>query len=242
MQEAMLKINNLESGYDKIKILKGISIYLEENENIGIFGPNGHGKTTLLKTISGLLKPWRGTILFKGEDITCFHPLEIINKGILQVPQGNFLFPEMIVLETLNLGAYSKRANKSLQGSLKDVFEIFPWLWDRKSQKCQTLSGGERQMLAIAVGLMGKANILMLDEPTLGLSPKIKLELRIAINKIIKNTSISLIIVEQDLKFLAKITNRMYLIENGKNSLEMDENNMLEDDKIIEAYFGNRDL
>lgn len=242
MQEKILEINNLETGYNEIKVLKGISVYLRENERIGIFGPNGHGKTTLLKTISGLLRPWRGKILFRGEDITSLNPLEIIDKGIIQVPQGNKLFPRMTVLENLKLGAYSKRAYKGMKKSLQEVFEIFTWLWDRKNQKCQTLSGGQRQMLAIAVGLMARGKILMLDEPTLGLAPKIKYELKIGINKIIESTGISLIMVEQDLKFLMKFTNRMYLIKQGRNIAEMNKDNMMEDKQILETYFGSKDL
>lgn len=242
MDKKILEISNLEGGYNEIKVLKGISIYLRENERIGIFGPNGHGKTTLLKTISGLLKSWRGQILFQGEEITSLNPLKIIDKGIIQVPQGNILFPRMTVLENLKLGAYSKRAYKSMKKLLQDVFTIFPWLRDRKNQKCQTLSGGERQMLAIAVGLMANGKILMLDEPTLGLAPKIKYELRFAINKIVESTGISLILVEQDLKFLMELTNRLYLIEKGRNVAEMDKDNMMEEKQILEIYFGNKDL
>ena len=241
MPKKILEINDLEVSYGDIKVLNKLSINLKENERIGIFGPNGHGKTTLLKAISGLIKISNGDILFEGENITDLDPLQIINKGIVHVPQANNLFPRMSIMDNLKLGAYSKRASNEMNILMESVFEIFPWLKERKKQKCKTLSGGERQMLAIAVGLMGKPKILMLYEPTLGLAPKIKYELKEVINDIAE-TGVPLILVEQDVEFLMEFANRLYLIEKGRNVLEMDEKNMLDHKEILDIYFSGKDI
>jgi len=241
MEHKILEVNNLESGYDKIKVLKGVSFYLNHEEKIGIFGPNGHGKTTLLKTISGLIPSWSGEILFNGENISNTSPSDKVERGIIQVPQGNILFPQMTVLDALNLGAYSKRASKNITESLGLVFKIFPWLLERKNQICMTLSGGQRQMLSIAIGLMGRAKLLMVDEPTLGLSPKIKSELKENINNVAK-MGIPFILVEQDIEFLMEFTDRMYLLEKGRIVAEVDKYNLLDHKSILDIYFGDSDL
>lgn len=214
-----------------------MTIHLGADERIGVFGPNGHGKTTLLRTISGLLNPWSGEIRFRGESLNTLTPQAIVDRGIIHVPQGNTLFPRMTVFENLFLGAYSKRAWGKREENLERVLQLFPRLAERREQLCRTLSGGERQMLAIGVGLMGDARVLMLDEPTLGLAPKIKDLLHDAIEQVARS-GIPLIIVEQDVEFLSGITDRLYLLEEGKNVLEVHESEMLDHAEILKRYFG----
>jgi branched-chain amino acid transport system ATP-binding protein len=238
MAPPLLEIKNLKVGYGEAQVLRGVSLHLEEGEKIGLFGPNGHGKTTLLQTISGLLKPWEGEITFKGEVINGKNPLAIVDKGIIQVSQGNTLFPRMTVHENLMLGAYARKAWKKRKENFEKVLELFPRLAERRTQLCRTLSGGERQMLAIGVGLMGDAKLLMLDEPTLGLAPKIKGELYHAIGKIV-TTGMPLILVEQDIEFLLGLTERLYLLQEGKFILEQTKDSeVIEHNKIMEMYFG----
>jgi branched-chain amino acid transport system ATP-binding protein len=239
MTSKLLEVHDLKVGYGEIEVLRGISLYLNEGERIGLFGPNGHGKTTLLQTISGLHKPRVGDITFNGEIISGKSPLDIVNRGIIQVPQGNILFPRMTVLENLKLGAYAPKAWKKQRENLEKVLELFPILAERRTQLCRTLSGGERQMLAIGVGLMGDARLLMLDEPTLGLAPKVKDELYTAIKKIAAS-GMPLILVEQDVEFLLGLTERLYMLQDGKFVLEQTRGSVvLEHDKIMEMYFGS---
>jgi len=184
------------------------------------------------------LKPWNGEIYFDGEVISGKSPLDIVDRGIIQVPQGNTLFPRMTVFENLMLGAYARKAWKKRKESQEKVFELFPPLAKRRSQLCRTLSGGERQMLAVGAGLMGDARLLMLDEPTLGLAPKVKDELCQAISKI-ATTGMPLILVEQDVEFLLDLTERLYLIEEGQVIHEQShDSDLLEHNKIMEMYFG----
>ena len=239
MTPKLLEICDLKVGYGEAQVLRGVSLHLDAGERIGLFGPNGHGKTTLLQTISGLLKPWKGEIYFNGEIISGKSPLDIVHKGIIQVPQGNTLFPRMTVFENLMLGAYAHMAWKRRKENLEKVIELFPRLAERRAQLCRTLSGGERQMLAIGVGLMGNASLLMLDEPTLGLAPKVKDELYQSIGKIVA-TGMPIILVEQDIEFLLGLTERLYLLQDGQFKLEQSRgSDVLEHNKIMEMYFGN---
>jgi branched-chain amino acid transport system ATP-binding protein len=238
MPPKLLEICDLKVGYGEVEVLRGISLHLDAGERIGLFGPNGHGKTTLLQTISGLNKPWQGEIHFNGEIISGKSPLDIVARGIIQVSQGNTLFPRMTVSENLMLGAYARKAWKKRKQSQEKVLELFPRLAERRAQLCRTLSGGERQMLAIGVGLMGDAKLLMLDEPTLGLAPKVKDELYQAIGKIVA-TGMPIILVEQDIEFLLGLTERLYLLQDGQFILEQTRgSDILEHNKIMEMYFG----
>jgi branched-chain amino acid transport system ATP-binding protein len=241
MTPPLLEIKDLHVGYGEVQVLRGVSITLNDKERIGLFGPNGHGKTTLLKTISGLVRPGKGEIRLAGEVINGKSPREIVKRGIIQVPQGNTLFPRMSVMENLLMGAYAERAWKKRKESMERVFELFPRLAERKSQLCRTLSGGERQMLAMGVGLMGDGHVLMLDEPTLGLAPKIKDELRLAIQQIAA-TGIPLILVEQDIEFLLALTDRLLLMQEGQIVLEKTHaSDEIEHAKILAMYFGGID-
>lgn len=232
-----LEVTNLCVSYGEVNVIRDLSIYMNFKESIGLFGPNGHGKTTLLRTISGLIKPSKGKIFFCNEEITGLTTHQIVEKGIIHVPQSNILFPRMTIIEALKLAAYSKRAWHKFEESLEQVFLIFPWVKKRLNQKCYSLSGGERQMVAIGAGIMGKAKILFLDEPTLGLSPISKIDL---LNSIIelKKMNIPVIIIDQDIELLIKLTDRLYLIEGGNVKRNIAKNKMFEHQEILNMYFG----
>jgi branched-chain amino acid transport system ATP-binding protein len=233
----MLEVNDVDVFYGVFQALWGVSLKVHDHETVSLFGPNGHGKTTILRTISGILTPWRGDIKFDGKDISKMPSHEIVKMGIVQVPQGRRLFPEMTVIENLKLGAYISDAWKKKEENLERVYQLFPRLKERKNQKCKTLSGGERQMVAIGRSLMSSARLLMLDEPSLGLAPKLLLELMEKIKKI-KETGISVILVDQNIRYITALTDRMYLIENGKVALEGRKEDMFENEYVRKTYLG----
>lgn len=233
----MLEVKGIDVFYGGFQALREVTLRVENGETVGLFGPNGHGKTTTLKAISGVLKPRHGTIDFNGVPIGRMAPERIVNMGIVHVPQGTHLFPDMTVFENLMLGAYTRAAWERRKDNLERVFQLLPRLNDRKNQKCSTLSGGERQMVAIGRGLMSSAKLLMLDEPTLGLAPKLAREL---VRKImeIEETGISMILVEQNITYATELSDRMYLIENGEVSLEGGGEEILSNDYVKTAYLG----
>lgn len=234
----LLEVDALSVSFGDVTILHDVAITLESDERIGLFGPNGHGKTTLLETISGLHKPRRGRVCFAGEEIQGLTPRAIVERGLIHVPQGNTLFPRMTVQENLALGAYSKRARKRRRQNAETVYQLFPRLAERRTQLCRTLSGGERQMLAVGVGLMGDAELLLLDEPTLGLAPNLKDELRDAIAQFAE-TGVPLILVEQDVEFLLSLANRLYVIQDGQVAMTTDAHDRcLDYAEILRMYFG----
>lgn len=239
MSPNLLEVNQLATGYGEIQVLEGVSLHLKEGERIGLFGPNGHGKTTLLRAISGLIRPWRGSISFKGSNIDQMTPRAIVDLGLIHVSQGNTLFPRMTVLENLHFGAYPKKSWSRRSESQKKVFDLFPRLAERKNQRCSTLSGGERQMLAIGIGLMADLKVLMLDEPTLGLAPLMKEMLSEAIARITAE-GIPLILVEQDVEFMMELTDRIYLLEGGRIALESTPDEV-DEGEILKMYFGGGD-
>jgi len=210
----LLEIENLTAGYGDHQVLNGLSLTIMEGENIGLFGPNGHGKTTLFETISGLIVPRTGRIRFAGQDITGQTPQKIVEAGLIHVAQGNLLFADLSVGEVLALAAYPRRARPDKSRNLDKIAMLFPKLRQRSDQKCGTLSGGERQMLNLAVGLMASPRLLILDEPTLGLSPRLKMELAAAIAQIAEDGT-PLLLVEQDIDFLLKLAARLFLVSHG---------------------------
>lgn len=234
---ALLRTEKVEAGYGRIKVLNGISVTLAEAGNIGLFGPNGHGKTTLLRAISGLLPCISGRIFFKGEEITNRKPRHIVDRGLIHVPQGNRLFPDLTIQETLRLGAHRRAARSHEARNLDLVLDIFPKLKERWRQRVSTLSGGERQMVSIGMALMNEPKLLILDEPTLGLAPKIKDELCQAIG-LISSKGVPLIVVEQDIEFLLDLTTHLYLINHGEVSAELTSSDRLSNSDIMEMYFG----
>ncbi len=232
-----LDVTDLHAGYGRIEVVHGITITVGAGESVGLFGPNGHGKTTLLRTISGLLKPTSGRILFEGSDVTGASGDVVVDKGIIHVAQASTLFPRMTVLEALTLGAYRRSAWPHRRATMEKVFGIFPRLAERRTQYCKTLSGGERQMAAIGVGLMAMPQLLMLDEPTLGLAPKIRKELARQIG-LVAETGTSLLVVDQDVDLLLGLCPRLYLIEEGRVALDIRDRSELKHQDILQRYFG----
>ena len=233
----LLGVEGLDAGYGQTQILRGLTLRLAEGECVGLFGPNGHGKTTALRTISGLLVPMAGTIRFRDREIGGLDCRTIVEAGLIHVPQGSSMFPGLTVLENLTMGGYARRARSEFDKMMQRTFELFPILAERRDQLSRTLSGGERQMLAIGMGLMAKPEVLMLDEPTLGLAPKVKQVLFHAIAEIARS-GVSLLIVDQDVEFLLGLAGRLYLIEQGRVAYETTPDGALDDRAILGMYFG----
>ena len=234
---AILQVDSVYTGYGKIEIIHSINMTVHNNQCVGVFGPNGHGKTTLLNAISGILPITQGSILFDGVDISHMPAHKIVNMGIVQSPQGNTLFGHMGVAETLEMSAFCPHARPKMRKNLDYVYTLFPPLAQRRSQRVNTMSGGERQMVSIAVALMCEPRLLILDEPTLGLSPKLKKQLGLAIEKIATGNR-SMIIVEQDVEFLLRLSQSLHFIEHGEIVQSFDAQNTLDNSHIKKLYFG----
>jgi branched-chain amino acid transport system ATP-binding protein len=232
-----LEVTDLHVGYGETKVLRGVSLTLESGAHVGLFGPNGHGKTTLLRTISGLLRPWSGSVTLDGREMSRGDARAMVAANVIHVPQGSSLFPRMSVEENLLLGAHRRESWHRRREGLDYVYDILPRLADRRQQQCKSLSGGERQMLAIGIGLMGRPKILMLDEPTLGLAPRIKEELAQRIRDLMQR-EMSLLLVDQDVEFLAALVTECHLLEGGEIRMSMDPNSAAEDSSVLEMYFG----
>lgn len=237
MSETLLLAEDVVAGYGAVTVLRGVTVRLDEGECVGLFGPNGHGKTTLLDVVSGLLRPRAGTVRFRGEDITRASPSAIVERGLVHCPQSNTLFSDMGVGETLEFAAYTARARQQRSRSMERVYALFPRLKERRNQLARTLSGGERQMLSLGCGLMCAPSVLMADEPTLGLAPKLREELQAAVGALVKE-GIPLVLVEQDVEFLVSLSDRLYLIDHGEVAREIDKVNALDHKEIMELYFG----
>lgn len=232
----VLEVEGIVAGYGSVKVLRGVSLHVEAGENVGLFGPNGHGKTTLLRVLSGLMRADAGQCRFEGHDITTTRPSEIVARGLVQSQQGNTLFGDMGVAETLQMAAFTKPARAQARQSLARVYDLFPRLGERGGQKAKTLSGGERQMLSIGAALMCAPRLLLLDEPTLGLSPKLKEELAAALREI--SATVPLLVVEQDVELLLSLSDRLYMIEHGEVMREIGKDNAPDHQEIMEMYFG----
>ncbi|MDI7260650.1 MAG: ABC transporter ATP-binding protein [Thermodesulfobacteriota bacterium] len=233
----MLRTEELNVFYDGLQALIGVSIEMHAEDLLVIIGSNGAGKTTLLRTISGLLRPRGGKILFQGEAIEEEPTDRICMRGIVQVPEGRKLFPQMTVRENLEMGAYLSTDRGTLVGRFQGVFQIFPVLEERLKQFAGTLSGGEQQMLAIGRALMASPRLLMLDEPTLGLSPKVASEIYAILAKLHQD-GMSLLLVSQDVLQALRIASRAYVIENGRVIMENSGQELLRNPKVKEAYLG----
>ncbi len=218
MLNELLRVEQLSSGYHRVPVLNGVSFYVREGEMVAIIGPNGAGKTTLLKTISGLLQPTSGQIFFHGQEISGQPPHTISRIGIAHVPEGGRLFPNMSVMENLMMGAYGNR-DVLKTGVLDELFELFPRLKERRHQLARTLSGGERQMLAIARGMASRPRLLMLDEPSLGLAP-ILVEAIYDRLRVLRERGLTILLVEQNIHHALSLADRGYVLENGRIVLE----------------------
>ena len=233
----MLEVKGISVAYGDIQVLNGVTLHVKEGEIVTLIGSNGAGKTTTLNAISGLMGIRGGTITLDSRRIDQMPPHRIIELGATQIPEGRELFPEMTVLENLQLGAYLPRARASFGETLEWVYQLFPILKGRSSQITGTLSGGEQQMVAIARGLMTRPKVLMLDEPSLGLAPLVVDELFQIINEINK-TRVDILLVEQDVNLALEIAHRAYLIETGKIVMEGKSQDFIADDYVRESYLG----
>ena len=237
MAEPMLKIDNIDVYYGAIHALKGISLEVNEGEIVTLIGANGAGKSTTLRTISGLLKPKAGSITFLGQNIAGVRAHEIVKKGISQVPEGRRVFAEMTVMENLDLGAFVRKDKAGIQQDLKHVFELFPRLEERKNQSAGTLSGGEQQMLAMGRALMSRPKLLLLDEPSMGLAPLLIKEIFNIIVDINKSGT-TVLLVEQNANMALSIANRAYVLETGLITLSGKAQDLAASEDVRKAYLG----
>lgn len=234
----MLRLENINTYYDNIHAIKGIDLVINKGEIVTLIGSNGAGKTTILGTITGLLKPKVGKVIYKGNDITNISPGKIVKLGISLSPEGREVFPQLTIYENLKLGAYTRKDKKEIQESFEMVYELFPRLKERSTQIAKTLSGGEQQMLAIGRALMSKPELLLLDEPSLGLSPNL-VQLIFKLIKDINKQGMTILLVEQNAKMALKLADRGYVLETGKIIMEGNAKDLLVDDKVKQAYLGN---
>lgn len=234
----LLETSKIRVGYGGIDALKGISIDLPERSVVAIVGANGAGKSTLLKTIAGLLKPAAGRIRYDGEDITDLRPHARVDRGIILCPEGRRLFPEMTVFENIRIGAYRARGEKEFRTRLEEIYAIFPRIVERRNQIASSLSGGEQQMVAIARALVGRPRLLMLDEPTLGLAPKMIHEVARLVSAI-AGDGVAIVLVEQNAKLALKISNTAHVLRTGEVVMSGESADLLQSDDVIEAYLGS---
>ena len=234
----MLKIENLETYYGNIQALKGINIEIAEGEIVTLIGANGAGKTTTLMSISGVVPPRAGRITLYGEDITGKAPDEIVPLGLIQVPEGRRIFPDLTVAENLDMGAFLRKDEEGIRRDADYVYSLFPILSERRNQKGGTLSGGEQQMLAISRALMAKPKILLLDEPSLGLAPIIVQQIFGIVRKINEEQKTTVFLVEQNANLALKIADKGYVMETGRITMADTCENLLKNDEVRKAYLG----
>jgi branched-chain amino acid transport system ATP-binding protein len=232
----MLEIKKVETFYDKIQALRGVDISVKEGEIVSLIGSNGAGKSTLLMTVSGVHKAKVGTITFEGKNIEKEEPHNIVNLGISQVPEGRRIFSKLTVEENLRLGSYAYEKGKHYDRDIKSIFDLFPVLNDRKKQRGGTLSGGEQQMLAIGRSLMSNPKMLLLDEPSLGIAPKLVNQIFVAIKNINKEKKVTIFLVEQNAKKALELADRAYVLVNGKVFMQGTGKDLLNNDDVKSAY------
>ncbi|MBE5880735.1 MAG: ABC transporter ATP-binding protein [Lachnospiraceae bacterium] len=234
---AMLEVKDLHVHYGMIEAIKGIDFEVNKGEVIALIGANGAGKTTTLHTITGLLAPSKGTILYEGKDISKMPGHKIVSLGMAHVPEGRRVFAQLSVYENLLMGAYTRKDKEEIQNTLRMVYDRFPRLEERKNQMAGTLSGGEQQMLAMGRALMSHPSIILMDEPSMGLSPIFVNEIFDIIQKVSK-TGTTVLLVEQNAKKALSIADRAYVLETGKIVLSGDAKELMNDDSIKKAYLG----
>ena len=234
----MLKVENLDVFYGGIHALKSVEFNIDEGQIVSLIGSNGAGKTTILEVISGIVKERNGNIIFQKQDITKLPSEEIVGLGIVHVPEGRRVFTALNVEENLLMGAYLRKDKGEIENDLKNVYELFPRLEERKKQMGGTLSGGEQQMLAIGRALMSKPKLLMLDEPSMGLAPIVVQEIFETIEKLNKERNLTVLLVEQNANIALQIAHWAYVIETGEIVLEGSGKDLLGDDRVRRAYLG----
>jgi branched-chain amino acid transport system ATP-binding protein len=234
----MLEIRNINTFYGNIQALHNVSMEVRQGEIITLIGANGAGKTTTLMSISNVVSPRSGEILFEGEPIHTVSPDRIVSRGICQVPEGRLIFPLMTVMENLDMGAYLRSDREGIKKDRDHVFELFPILAERRSQAGGTLSGGEQQMLAISRALMARPRLLLLDEPSLGLAPLVIRQIFQIIKKINEESNTTIFLVEQNANQALKVANRGYVMENGRITMVDSAANLLANEDVKKAYLG----
>ena len=234
---ALLSVEKINVAYGDVQIIHDLSLTVNEGEVVSIIGGNGAGKSTLLKTLSGLLQPSSGVIRFKGEEIQSYPPERIVDRGIVHVPEGRRLFSLMSVADNLEIGAYTLRAHKVRDKTLRKVYDLLPRLRERQDQTAMTLSGGEQQMVAIGRGLMALPGLLMLDEPSLGLAPILVKSIFDTL-RVIADTGTTVLLVEQDVNHSLSLSDRGYVLEHGRVALEGPAKELMDNKHIKSAYLG----
>ena len=234
---AILELRDITSGYGEVQILWGASLALQEGKLTSLVGGNGVGKTTLLRTVMGLERPWSGSIWFEGKDVSQVPPYTKAELGLVMVPEGRQLFTDMSVAENLEMGASPRHARPDYKRNLERVFQMFPRLLERKDQKAGTLSGGEQQMLAVARGIMAAPKVLMIDELSLGLAPVLVLQLFETLNQL-KELGITLLLVEQNVQMALAVSDYAYVISQGRIELEGPSRILAKDEHVRAAYLG----
>jgi branched-chain amino acid transport system ATP-binding protein len=235
--EMMIELKDINAGYGQVQIVRDVSMNIDNNEIVALIGANGAGKSTIIKTISGMLPVSSGSIIFEGKRIENMPAHKIITNGIALVPEGRRLFPYMTVQENLELGAYVENNREKVQENMEWVFGLFPILQERRAQLAGTFSGGEQQMLTIGRALMSKPKFLMMDEPSLGLSPMIVDEVFKTV-EVLQNEGVTILLVEQNVRKSLEIVSRGYVLEHGRIVLSGEAKELLEDENVKKAYLG----
>ncbi|MFP4345087.1 MAG: ABC transporter ATP-binding protein [Anaerolineales bacterium] len=233
---AMLEVSGLHAGYGKIPVLRDVALHIDDGEVVAVIGPNGAGKSTLLKTLSGLVPPTAGTVLFRGQEVTGTPPHTMTRAGMAHVPEGGRLFVNMSVYENLLMGAYASRETLKT-GVVKEIFQMFPRLQERRNQFARTLSGGEKQMLAIGRGLTSRPKFLMLDEPSLGLAPKLVDDIYHDLHRL-RDSGLTILLVEQNTHYALELADRGYVLENGQIVLEGTGRELATSQHVKKHYLG----
>jgi len=241
MGETVLEIKNLESFYGPIMAIRGASLKVDKGQVVTVLGANGAGKSTLLKTISGIMDPEKGQILFEGEEIQGMEPHEIVNRGIVHVPEGREVFPLLSVDENLTLGAYTRRDKAEIERDRQMVFDYFPILAERRNQEAGTLSGGQQQMLAIGRGLMLRPKIMLLDEPSLGLSPLLVQEIFGILRRLNADEHVTMMLVEQNARVALELADVGYVMEIGRIVMDGTAERLMESEDIKAFYLGHQE-
>ncbi|RLG43915.1 MAG: ABC transporter ATP-binding protein [Thermoproteota archaeon] len=234
---AVIESRGITAGYGKAVIIRDVDIKVEEGKITAIVGPNGSGKSTFLKTVFGLTRVFKGCIMYDGKDVTSLAPEERARMGLGYVPQVNNVFPNLTVLENLEMGAYAMKDKEQVRAEIEEMMEIFPILRERKKQKAGSLSGGERQMLAMAMALMGKPKVLLLDEPAAALAPKVVNQIFSRIREIV-NSGITVLLVEQHARRALSLCDMGYVMSSGRVVMKGPGSELLSDEKFIEAFLG----
>jgi len=241
VSETLLELANVESAYGPVRALRGVSLKVSRGSIVAVLGANGAGKTTVLKTISGIVEPMKGSLTFRGQAIRGIDPADIVARGIGHVPEGREVFPFLSVHDNLRMGAYARRDGDAVRQDLEQVYAYFPVLRERVTQPAGLLSGGQQQMLAIGRALMGRPELMLLDEPSLGLSPKLTREIFDMVVRINRERGTTLLVVEQNAPIALSVADYGYVLENGRIVLEDTCERLREKEEIREFYLGMKD-